>query len=417
MAIHKFMSSTSIRKVKDVYQKEETLNKIQRVWVHNGTKFVLVKGRVYEVVWEKDLSEWGGTSWDNSDFNMQPHNNEIEDMYILDNGNLLAVMSEYLRNGTNNPTNEGRYALAEINADTGDISKWGGVKNWTVVSNAYYIKYYTPIRLVKLKDYFVFYTEMCHFSMFNTDGVLISSNVSPDYETDFGNRSTADKTAYSSRIYIGATQAKDKKALCLYLEYSGSAFGGFWGMNENCYYIEDFFYPETQPLYLQNTGNLIICYNDFYDYNRCHLIIHSGNSRIASLQVDGAIEIPLYSKDGYVYLHRKPKSNNDDYFTVVKRKISDLSLVWTSSIEKLSNIPTTYGGSRGCKQCCEPYNDEAFITDLGIVIYEDGRWELPKNYSNAETYAGAFKQGFGYVMQYSSTDKICSLLKLREVAK
>ena len=34
--------------------------KSARVWVHNGTKYMMVKGRLLEVEWESDLSTWGG---------------------------------------------------------------------------------------------------------------------------------------------------------------------------------------------------------------------------------------------------------------------------------------------------------------------------------------------------------------------
>ena len=108
---------TEFKTVDKVFMNRGNSTRIQKVWVHDGTTYVLVKGRVLEAVWEKDLSTYGGMSWDGS-YNRTPYNNIFKSMIVLSNGDLLGVVNYVVNNNDTHQYSSDRYALLQLSSTT-----------------------------------------------------------------------------------------------------------------------------------------------------------------------------------------------------------------------------------------------------------------------------------------------------------
>ena len=113
---------TEFQEVSDLHivPSSTSFKKVQRVWMHDGEQYIMIKGRTFQVEWEKDLSSWGGTSWTNS--NRLPSNNILLEMVVLSNGDLLGVVDYVINNNYTNQYSTNRYALIKLSASNGDIS-------------------------------------------------------------------------------------------------------------------------------------------------------------------------------------------------------------------------------------------------------------------------------------------------------
>ena len=86
-----------VDKVHIVPSYSTSYNRAYKIWVHDGTTYMLVKGRIFELVWESDLSTWGGVSW-NSTNGRTPDNNILKSVLVLDSGDLVGVVNYVINN-------------------------------------------------------------------------------------------------------------------------------------------------------------------------------------------------------------------------------------------------------------------------------------------------------------------------------
>lgn len=441
----------SYQKVKKTFNRN---SRVHKVWVHDGTKFLLVSGRMFEVVWEKDLSTWGGMSWGGSK-GRTPDNNILKDMFVLSDGSLMGVVPYVVNNNSTNQYSTGRYALIKLDKDTGDTSGFSthtSWKYWNAVSG--YRQTDQPIGCVKLDNYYVAYSDHGIFYSFNSSGKLIDTYENSTWHTDgsskyisdilhYGikasydsagkciyyaytdqNKNGSDSSSYMTSIYrIGATGSD------LYTprrHYSGKREARYHGFITNVHVDS-----ESRKAVIFFRSQSISSYPD-------ELVVVSTNysksssttdvSAICTLQtgIDSYGEYPVFIKDGYVYTMQ---GSGGDF--VYKRSMSDLSLIWMVSVPSTSQgIYECYNIHQPCPAC-----DGGFMLPNGCVVYPDGTIASEKqlftdnggsNQMNTiPSYCYDESLNAGYIMNYYdgrystssgySNIPFCKVIKIKEV--
>lgn len=453
MAIYK--SNGSYQEVDNVYLKTggTTVQRAVKVWFHNGKQFILVKGRMFEVVWEKDLSTWGGMSWGGS-YNRTPYNNIMKDMFVLNDGSLMGVVPYVINNNYTNQYSSGRYALIKLDKDTGEISAFSTYtswKHWNAVSG--YHQTDQPIGCVKLGNYYVAYSEHGIFYSFNSNGTHLATYENSTWHTDgtakymydyfdYGikasfdsvgeciyyaytdqNDKNSDSSSYMTSIYrIGATGSY------LYTprrHYSGKREARYYGICTNVHVDSE---SRKAVINFEGQGSsypdeLAVVSTGGCKYNSSTTDV----SALCTLQagVDSNGEYPVFFKDGYVYTIQGFDGNY-----VYKRSLSDLSLIWKQYIPRVS------GKTRECRNIHQPFPacDGGFLLPNGCVVYPDGKIASEKQLFTDN--GGSFQSltipsfcydeqlGVGYMMNYYDGDNtgaeytdtpFCKVIKLKEV--
>ena len=159
---------TEFKTVDKVFKNRGNSTRIQKVWVHDGTTYALVKGRVLEAVWEKDLSTYGGMSWDGS-YNRTPDNNIFKSMIVLSNGDLLGVVNYVVNNNDTNQYSKDRYALLQLSSADGAISPFSTYTSWpswTADATGYEFTA-QPIGIIECNGYYIAYSSHGIFYSFS----------------------------------------------------------------------------------------------------------------------------------------------------------------------------------------------------------------------------------------------------------
>ena len=142
--------------------------------------------------------------------------------------------------------------------------------------------------------------------------------------------------------------------------------------------------------------------------------------------VDSSGEHPVFIKDGYVYTMQ-----GFDGERVYKRNLTDLSLVWSV------NIPKVSGKYRECNNVHQPFPacDGGFLLPNGCVVYPDGTINKERQlftdnggtYQNQTLPSFTYSEdlGVGYLMNYYGNEytsgytdtPFCKVIKIKEVRK
>lgn len=428
--------------------------KSARVWVHNGTKYMMVKGRLLEVEWESDLSTWGGVSWGGSN-NREPYHNKLKSMLVLDNGDLLGVVDYVINNNSTNQYSTNRYSLIKLSSDTGSISAFSTYTSWSswnAVSG--YRQTYQPIGIIRCGDYYVAYSEHGIFYVFNSGGTYKSKYENETWHTDgsskyiyesndYGikccfqdvnsciyysyydqNKNDTDSSSYMTSIYRAGISGSS-----LYTprrHYAGEREARYYGFCTNV--LADGISKKAVANFSGRTSSYLdklVVFSTSYSYSSTTTDV----SALCSITdgVDGEGEYPIFIKDGYVYT-----INGFDGDVVYKRNLTDLSLIWSAKVPELS------GGYRECSNSHQvfPERDGGFILPNGCTVYPDGKIVKEKQlftdnggtYQNETIPSFCFNEtlGIGYMMNYSDGDyssteysstPFCKVIKLKEVKK
>lgn len=449
MAIFK-SDGTSFQKVDKVFNRRTNdIARIQKVWVHNGTKYILVKGRMLEVIWETDLSTYGGASWDNS--NRLPYNNVISHPYITNSGDLIGVVNAVIKNNSSDYYSGSRKALMKITS-SGEISSFSPYTSWTSWrSVAGYTYTAHPIGWVKRGDYYVTFSDMGIFDMFNASGGHISHCEIVNWHTDgtcknYGMNSIsrgdfdiifACLEETTNVLYFLVTDQNDSGS------DTSSYMSSVWRMgipNTSFATTPYRHYAGVRQARTYSTSNSILIDSEthkgiatfcnrknsaehslvVFDASAATYTTKSDVSALCSLTMPSTeIEYPVATKNGYVYTY----FHNGNYYNecIRKRSLTDLSSIWTVSITP-DELNCGY-----IHQPLVPYDDGGFLLPNGDVIYEDGyvlrsnKIYKPNKYdwdAKVKSYTFDEDLGIGYMVQYSGTsENICSVLKFKEVLK
>lgn len=431
-----------------------SLRKVQKVWVHNGTKYVMVKGRLLEVEWEKDLSTWGGVSWSND--NRKPYHNQLKEMIVLSSGDLLGVVDYVINNNYTNQYTTGRYALIKIASSNGDISAFSTYTNWSswnAVSG--YKQTDHPIGIVKCGSYFVAYSEHGIFYVFNSSGSYQSKYENETWHTDGSAKYIYDSLDYGIRVcyedvgkciyYSYYDQNKNDTDSSSYMtsiyrigingsslntprrHYAGEREARYYGFCTNVF-VDSVSRKAVVNFESSNSNDYpdkLAVFSTSYSYSSSTTDV----SALCTLTegVDSSGEHPVFIKDGYVYTIQ-----GFDGGRVYKRNLTDLSLVWSA------NIPNLSGGYRECNNIHQPFptRDEGFMLPNGCIVYPDGTIVREKQlftdnggtYQNETIPSFCFNEelGIGYMMNYYGSEytnedytdtPFCKVIKLKEVRK
>lgn len=430
---------TEFKTVDKVFKNRGNSTRIQKVWVHDGTTYVLVKGRVLEAVWEKDLSTYGGMSWDGI-YNRTPDNNIFKSMIVLSNGDLLGVVNYVVNNNDTNQYSKDRYALLQLSSADGTISPFSTYTSWpSWTADATNYKFTAhPIGIIECNGYYIAYSSHGIFYSFNSMGTYKSK-----YENSTWHTRGTDKII-AEYLNDGVHVDCNQKRRCIYYAYSdvnennsdsssymtsiyriGVDKYSFYtprrhyeGMREARYYsfCTDIVLDKEQEYGIaffsgKNSSyphQLVVftCYS-YYDSNSTDF------SAYCSLTLDSD-EYLAAAKDGYVY-------TTNGQGIIKKRKISDLSLVWSVS------TPSVYASALSdCDYIHQPLPecDGGFMLPNGCVLYPDGyitkeRKVFSNSNYNSPVQSFCFDEsmGIGYMFGYSSSLPQCSVVKFKEVKK
>lgn len=428
--IHNGTSFNEVSKVHVVPSYSNSLKKTQRVWVHNGTKYVMVKGRLLEVVWEVDMSMWGGASWDNP--NRFPDENRSLSMYILSNGDLLNVVNQVMKNNDSPQYSSGRYALQKISSSTGAISQFGTTSwsGWNAVSGYYQTD--QPIGVIKCNDYYVAYSTHGIFYLFNSNGAYKSKYENETWHTDgsckyinwehtifdYGtsvdfvptsttngciyyvyfdqNPNDSDSSAYRVSCYrlgVNGTSLYNP-----YRHYAGEYESRYYGFSSNLVAGTKtvMFFSSIDSSY----DDKLVVFRGDYSYNSTVSDVSALCSLTeSSATMDSSGEHPCFIDGEYVYTISQHYA-----YTIRKRSLTDLSLVWELS------TPRHYNNyeNRCIHQTC-PSVDGGFMLPNGTIIYPDGTYDktnsvYEKGSGNIYIYSYCYNEteGFGYMNYYDS---------------
>ena len=439
--IHNGTSFNEVSKVNIVppYSYLSAYKNVKRVWVHNGTKYVMVKGRLLEVVWEVDMSTWSGVTWGNG----YASNNKSKGMTIDSSGNLINLVDYALGDSK---TYSGRYPIQLINASNGSISCWTSsgstyypYKQWTTVSGETH--YEEPVCMCRCGDYVAFITFFGMVYLYN-----ISGGRKDSYENESWHIEGTSAYIGSGGILIDYTNN------CIYFPISTGTFDYDWThMYRMGVYNGNLYNPVIHFGYTQSNSTSYSLISFVTDRETSKLVLSlqkydkTNSNRSYSLEVYSTSysyssgttnvgvlcsittryeEAPIYAKGGYVYTY-----NGDG---IKKYRISDMSLVWQVSERHWFNGGSMEVCPSGVR--CEDYGDSAFIMPNGAIVYFDGTIDRPNEWFSASGItAGVFNEslGIGYAQLYYSdvsyTDgnpiyntnglAVNKILKLKEVKK
>lgn len=469
--IHDGSSFNEVSKVHVAPNYSTSLKKSQRVWVHNGTKYVMVKGRLLEVVWEVDMSTWGGVAWENG-YPKYPYYNAGLAMAVLDDGSLLYLLEEVIANNTNNQTSSNRYALMKVDGTSGSMSKWGSTtwKSWTSVAGYKYTA--IPMFMVRCGTNYAFFSEHAIVYLFNSSGTYKSILETEEWHTNGTARSIYESKDYGIKVDV----CPNKSAGCIYFELSRENSDSVDSSSymTSCYRIgyngtslytprEHYsgfrsarYYSIATNLVCDIEGNYVITSFDSQNSSSeggypNYLVSLNGNSSYSSsssgsvvcslaleYEYSNAREMPIFAKDGYVYTFSIDGGIDPSYVT--KRKISDLSIVWRLSFPLTSNADREAGNIH---QQCPAYED-GFILPNGVVVHPDGTFDKPTSlietatgdsYGNNlyDNFCFSESLGIGYTSYFYSDSKynsdtqtttynangnaVCKIYKFKEVKK
>ena len=449
-------------KIKNIYKHtEDGFKRISRVYVHDGTKYVLVKGRIYEIEWELDMSEWGGTKW-NSKYS--PLENQSLSMYTLANGDLFNVVHEVVNNNSTNQYSTNRYALQRISKDTAKISKFGTTSwsKWDAVSG--YKQTDHPIGVIKCNDYFVAYSDHGIFYVFNLDGKYLSKYENETWHTDgsakwiceylhYGihvdyvahndtsgsiyytyvdqNKENSTSTEYKISCYrVGINKGSLKTPISYYSGKTESKYNGL-----SCSLIAG----KKIVMYFdgnsaQSVDSELVVFNGATKYNADDSVNTYNTNTYAFCSLlfssDGDFgrsgEHPCFMDDNYVYTI----SDSGSPKTIRKRRLDNLEMVW-----KL-DVPRFYHDNENdnIHQPC-PSVDGGFLLPNGVIIYPNGTYDKLSQalYSDVskdiEVISYCFDEnlGFGYLNIYNSDESsskeningyaVNKIIKFKEIRK
>lgn len=429
----------SYQKVKKTFNRN---SRVQKVWVHDGTKFLLVSGRMLEVLWEKDMSTYGGMSWGGS-YNREPYNNIIVDMHILDNGDLIGVIPYVINNNDTNQYSTGRKSLIKLTADSGEISYFSSYTNWQSwrsVANYTYTAH--PLGLVKCDNYYAAWSEHGIFYLFNSSGSYVTKYENSTWHTDGSSKTIHNEIFYLDCINV----AYEETGKCIYYKYtdqndndtdSSSYMASIYriGLKGSSFYTPHRHYAGVRyyRTYDFNNGILIdnetrkgIAYFDGKNGYDSTLVVFDASysysssktdvSPLCSVTLGSKEEYPVAVKDGYVYTHNTRT-------TVTKRSLTDLSVVWTTEVPYVqSSRDCGYSLHKPLSPC-----DGGFMLPNGCVVYPDGYVSISNKIigdnltSSYVVRASAFNDdlSIGYMMCYDDNDtaQVCKVIKFKEVSK
>ena len=454
--IHDGTSFKDVSNVRVCSSFNDNYLRVSRVWVHNGTEYVMVKGRVFEVEWELDMSDWMGATWSNADY-YNEHDNLSKGMFILDSGDLVNLVRYSIDDRST--TKSGRYPLQVIRSDDGNISCWTSdyyssypVDYWNTDSNTRY--YEESLCMCRCGDLLVFITEFGLLFSYNLDGVKMSKYYNSSWV--YGGTSLTSELNYPTNNGIVSLDYTNN---CLYFIMLSSDEKNNYhrlyrlGLNQTTGYFgtervhAQFFNSPTEGFYCDfngfvsdRTSSKLVLHT--YSHGDSTALSHklsvystdftsSSTSTYEEILCESFLDVysgetPIYAKNGYVYTYNP----NSIPGTLRKYRISDLSLVWETP-----NTGVPYYFHSPAEACangirCEDYGDDAFILSNGTVVYFDGAIDRPPdwfpNYSDSvRIRTGAFNEslGIGYVQLYysdylnSNGLAVNKILKLKEVKK
>lgn len=430
---------TEFKTVDKVFMNRGNSTRIQKVWVHNGTTYVLVKGRVLEAVWEKDLSTYGGMSWDGS-YDKTPDNNIFRSMVILDNGDLLGVVPYVVNNNSEHSYSSGRHALLQLSSADGTLSPFSTYTSWpswTAVATGYEFTA-QPIGIIECNGYYIAYSSHGIFYSFSSRGTYTSKYENETWHTVGTSKNMPEYLNYG--VHVDCNQKKR----CIYYAYSDTNEKDYdsssymtsiyrIGFSTHSYFYTPCRHYEgerearyfsfcTDVVLDKEQENAVAFFSGKSGYSSqlvvftCHTSYEMSSTDFnttCSLTLEKD-EYLAAAKDGYVY-------TIDVNGHIKKRKISDLSLVWTVY------APSVYASSGSdCEYIHQPLPecDGGFMLPNGSVLYPDGYISKGRKVFSNSNYASPVQSfcfnesmGIGYMFGYSSSVPQCSVVKFKEVKK
>lgn len=430
---------TEFKTVDKVFKDRGNSTRIQKVWVHNGITYLLVKGRVLEAVWEKDLSTYGGMSWDGS-YNRTPDNNIFKSMIVLSNGDLLGVVNYVVNNNDTHQYSSGRYALLQLSSADGTISPFSTYTSWPswTADATNYPFTDQPIGIIECNGYYITYSRHGIFCSFSSGGSYKSK-----YENSTWHTRGTDKVI-SGDLNCGVHVDCNQNRSCIYYAYSdfnennsdsSSYMTSIYRIGVEGYYFntprrhyagmrEARYYSFCTDIVLdkeQEYGVASFIGKSGYSSQLVVFTCYSSNSSSSTdykahcyLNLNNSSLYPVAAKDGYVYIIEGDSS-------ITKRKISDLSPVWSVSVPSVyASVSSEYDYIHQPLPEC----DGGFMLPNGCVLYPDGYIARERkvfsdiNYNSpVQSFCFDESMGIGYMFGYSDSLPQCRVVKFKEVKK